>query len=76
MRLCANSCSFPGSEGESFTPGEDSVWFHPESHKDEGSNLMESRPSLAVTREPNLLDLSRQPVDGDLFESYTYTGAY
>ncbi|XP_044033057.1 polycystic kidney disease 1 like 1 [Siniperca chuatsi] len=61
-----------GVDGESFSPGDDSV-FHPAVHEDEGSNLVDSRPSVMI-QEPILLDLSRDPVDRDLFESYTYTG--
>ncbi|KAM3593069.1 uncharacterized protein V6R79_005557 [Siganus canaliculatus] len=59
-------------DGDTFSPGEDSV-FDPELREDEGSNLMGSRPSV-VTQEPNLLDLSRELVNRDLFESFTDTG--
>lgn len=44
-----------------------------ELHEDEGSNLVDSRPSV-VNREPVLLELSRELVDVGTFESYTYTG--
>lgn len=61
-----------GEDGEPFSPGE-----HPlpdqEEPQDEGSNLVVSRPSV-VTREPVLLDLSREPVEVGLFDSYTSTG--
>ncbi|XP_037613525.1 polycystic kidney disease 1 like 1 [Sebastes umbrosus] len=59
-------------DGESFSPGDDSA-FDPALHKDEGSNLVDSRPSVVI-QEPILLDLPRDPVDRGLFESYTYTG--
>ncbi|XP_045922035.1 polycystic kidney disease 1 like 1 [Micropterus dolomieu] len=59
-------------DGESLTPGDDSA-FHPALHEDEGSNLVDSRPSVMI-QEPILLDLTRDPVDRGLFESYTYTG--
>ncbi|XP_056869276.1 polycystic kidney disease 1 like 1-like [Takifugu flavidus] len=45
----------------------------PEEHEDEGSNLVDSRPSV-VFREPILLDLSRELVEAEVFDSYTYTG--
>lgn len=44
-----------------------------EEHVDEGSNLLDSRPSILI-REPVLLDLSRELVEARLFDSYTYTG--
>ncbi|XP_073344382.1 polycystin-1-like protein 1 [Pagrus major] len=61
-----------GVDGENLSPGDDSV-FDPSLHEDEGSNLVDSRPSV-VNQEPILLDLSRDLVDRGLFESYTYTG--
>ncbi|XP_070784659.1 polycystin-1-like protein 1 [Enoplosus armatus] len=61
-----------GVDGESFGPGDDSG-FDPAVHEDEGSNLVDSRPSVMI-QEPILLDLPRDPVDRGLFESYTYTG--
>ncbi|XP_035510575.1 polycystic kidney disease 1 like 1 [Morone saxatilis] len=61
-----------GVDGESFSQGDDSV-FHPASHEDEGSNLVDSRPPVG-TQEPILLDLPRDTVDRGLFESYSYTG--
>ncbi|XP_078019104.1 polycystin-1-like protein 1 [Epinephelus lanceolatus] len=61
-----------GVDGESYSPGNDSE-FDPASHEDEGSNLVDSRPSV-VMQEPIMLDLPRDPVDKGLFESYTYTG--
>ncbi|CAB1460970.1 unnamed protein product, partial [Pleuronectes platessa] len=53
-----------GLDGETFSPAE---------HESEGSNLVVSRPSVLI-QEPTLLDLPRDPVDGDVFKSYTYTG--
>ncbi|XP_034428977.1 polycystic kidney disease 1 like 1 [Hippoglossus hippoglossus] len=61
-----------GVDGETFSPGEDAV-FDPAEHESEGSNLVFSRPSVLI-QEPTLLDLPRDPVDGDVFKSYTYTG--
>nr|XP_020465285.1 polycystic kidney disease protein 1-like 1 [Monopterus albus] len=61
-----------GVDGETFSLGDDSV-FDPSVHKDEGSNLVDSKAS-SVIQEPTLLDLPRDPVDMGLFESYTYTG--
>ena len=74
MCVCVNPCIFPGVDGESFGPGEDSV-FDPAVHEDQGSNLVDSRPSVVI-QEPILLDLSRDLVDRGLFESYTYTGIF
>lgn len=45
----------------------------PELHEEQGSNLMDSKPSVVI-REPVLLELSRELVDVGTFESYTYTG--
>ncbi|XP_028289333.1 polycystic kidney disease 1 like 1 [Parambassis ranga] len=59
-----------GVDSEGFTAEDNS---DPELHEDEGSNLVELKPSQ-VTREPTLIDLPRDPVDRSLFESYTYTG--
>ncbi|KAM7390602.1 hypothetical protein PAMA_008670 [Pampus argenteus] len=61
-----------GVDDETFSPGDDSM-FDPASHVDEGSNLVDSRPSVVI-QEPTLLDLPRKLVDRGLFESYTYTG--
>ncbi|KAM9337218.1 polycystin-1-like protein 1 [Symphorus nematophorus] len=61
-----------GVDGESFHPGDDSV-FDPALHEEEGSNLVNSRPSVVI-QEPILLDLPRDLIERDLFESYTYTG--
>ncbi|XP_060950290.1 polycystin-1-like protein 1 [Limanda limanda] len=61
-----------GVDGETFSPGEDAV-FDPAEHESEGSNLVVSRPSVLI-QEPTLLDLPRDPVAGDVFKSYTYTG--
>ncbi|XP_044196392.1 polycystic kidney disease 1 like 1-like [Thunnus albacares] len=61
-----------GVDDDTFSPEDDSV-FDPASHVDEGSNLVDSRPSMVI-QEPTLLDLPRGPVDRALFESYTYTG--
>lgn len=71
-RLFVNPWIFSGVDGESVSPGEDSGP-DPELHEDGGSNLVDSRPSVAI-QEPILLDLSRDLVDTDLFESYTSTG--
>lgn len=60
-----------GEDHESLSP-EDLVP-DPEEHEDEGSNLVDSRPSV-VFREPILLDLSRELVEAEVFDSYTYTG--
>lgn len=60
-----------GEDGESFSP-EDLV-SDPEEHEDEGSNLVDSRPS-AVFQKPILLDLSRELLEAEVFDSYTYTG--
>ncbi|XP_047185896.1 polycystic kidney disease 1 like 1 isoform X3 [Scophthalmus maximus] len=59
-----------GVDGETLSPGADSVFDPAEG---EGSNLVVSRPSV-LTQEPTLLDLPRDSVDRDVFESYTYTG--
>nr|XP_046228097.1 polycystic kidney disease 1 like 1 [Scatophagus argus] len=61
-----------GGEADTFSPGDDSA-FDPALHEDVGSNLVDFRPSVVV-QEPILLDLSRDLVDRDLFESYTYAG--
>ncbi|KAI4806475.1 hypothetical protein KUCAC02_017300, partial [Chaenocephalus aceratus] len=61
-----------GVDGESFGPGDDSE-FDLASHGEEGSNLVDSGPSVGK-QEPTLLDVPRHPVDRGLFESYTYTG--
>lgn len=63
---------YSGVDGENLSPGDDSV-SEPSLHEDEGSDLVDSRPSV-VNQEPILLDLSRDLVDRGLFESYTYTG--
>lgn len=74
VRLCVNSHVFPGvnGPGDGHSPEDDSA-FDPALHEEEGSNLVDSRPSVLI-REPVLLDLSREPVDRGLFESYTFTG--
>uniref|UniRef100_A0A3B3YBB8 Polycystic kidney disease 1a n=1 Tax=Poecilia mexicana TaxID=48701 RepID=A0A3B3YBB8_9TELE len=41
--------------------------------KNEGSNLVDPKPSVAI-QEPTLLDFHRDAVEKGLFESYTYTG--
>ncbi|KAK5603956.1 hypothetical protein CRENBAI_025392, partial [Crenichthys baileyi] len=56
------------SDADSISPGDDSVTLN-----NEGSNLMDSKPS-AVILEPTLLDLHRDSVERGQFESYTYTG--
>ncbi|XP_059183422.1 polycystin-1-like protein 1 [Centropristis striata] len=61
-----------GVDGESFSPGDDTA-FDQALHEDEGSNLVDSRPSFVI-QEPILLDLPRDPIDRSLFEPYTYTG--
>nr|XP_019942839.1 PREDICTED: polycystic kidney disease protein 1-like 1 [Paralichthys olivaceus] len=61
-----------GVDGETLSAGEDAV-FDPAEHESEGSNLVVSGHSVLI-QEPTLLDLPRDPVDGDVFESYTYTG--
>ncbi|CAJ1082323.1 polycystic kidney disease 1 like 1 [Xyrichtys novacula] len=61
-----------GVDGETYSAG-DYEEFHPTFHEDEGSNLVDDRPSV-TTRDPVLLDLHRDPVDRSVFESYTYTG--
>lgn len=63
---------FPVEDGENFSVGDDSAL---DLHRDEGSNLVDARPSVMV-QEPTLLDLPRDPVDRWIFESYTYTGTY
>uniref|UniRef100_A0A8D3B804 Polycystic kidney disease protein 1-like 1 n=1 Tax=Scophthalmus maximus TaxID=52904 RepID=A0A8D3B804_SCOMX len=65
-----DSCVLSGVDGETLSPGADSVFDPAEG---EGSNLVVSRPSV-LTQEPTLLDLPRDSVDRDVFESYTYTG--
>uniref|UniRef100_A0A3P8U3P9 Polycystic kidney disease 1a n=1 Tax=Amphiprion percula TaxID=161767 RepID=A0A3P8U3P9_AMPPE len=60
------------TDGETFSPGDDSA-FDPATHQDEGSNLVDPKPSLVVQK-PSLLDLPRHPVDRGLFQSYAYTG--
>uniref|UniRef100_A0A3Q1IV35 Polycystic kidney disease 1b n=1 Tax=Anabas testudineus TaxID=64144 RepID=A0A3Q1IV35_ANATE len=61
-----------GVDGETFSLGEDSV-FGSTVHEDEGSNLVDPRPSAGI-QEQTLLDLPRDPVDRRLFQSYTFTG--
>lgn len=71
VRGCViDSCVLSGVDGETLSPGADSVFDPAEG---EGSNLVVSRPSV-LTQEPTLLDLPRDSVDRDVFESYTYTG--
>lgn len=67
-------CVSTGVDGESFSPGDDSV-FDPTAHKGEGSNLVVSLP-FHQTLHPTLLDLPRDLVHTALFESYTYTGIW
>ncbi|XP_019897257.2 polycystic kidney disease 1 like 1 [Esox lucius] len=63
-----------GVDGGSYgSSGGDSAPAIPESGEDEESNLMDSSPSLVVL-DPTLLDLPRELVQRELFESYTYTG--
>ncbi|XP_072306521.1 polycystin-1-like protein 1 [Eucyclogobius newberryi] len=57
-------------DGESFSLGEEP---EPGSHREEGSNLVNVRPHVAL-QEPTLLDLPRDLVPRSIFESYTYTG--
>lgn len=71
-RLYITLYVFSGVDGETFSPGDESM-FDPASHVNEGSNLVDTRPSVVI-QEPTLLDLSRDPVDKGLFESCTYTG--
>lgn len=59
-------------DGESFSPGDDSL-FDSALHEDQGSNLVDSRPSVVI-QQPILLDLPRDQVERGLFESYTDTG--
>lgn len=63
--------AFSGGDGKPGRTGEETS--DPEEHADEGSNLVDSRPSILI-REPVLLDLSRELVEARLFDSYTYTG--
>nr|XP_046146915.1 polycystic kidney disease 1 like 1 [Oncorhynchus gorbuscha] len=59
--------------GNSESSEGDSAPAVPGSAEDEGSNLMDSSPSLVVL-DPTLLDLPRELLEPELFESYTYTG--
>ncbi|KAM4719111.1 polycystin-1-like protein 1 [Anableps anableps] len=61
-----------GLGAEIFSPIDDSV-FDLTLLKNEGSNLVDPKPSLVI-QEPTLLDLRRDAVERGLFESYTYTG--
>uniref|UniRef100_A0A3Q2XGK1 Polycystin 1 like 1, transient receptor potential channel interacting n=1 Tax=Haplochromis burtoni TaxID=8153 RepID=A0A3Q2XGK1_HAPBU len=61
-----------GEDGESFSAGDVSM-FDMGLHKDEGSNLVDSKPFVAI-QAPTLLDLPRNPLNRGLFESFTYTG--
>nr|XP_015810828.2 polycystic kidney disease 1 like 1 [Nothobranchius furzeri] len=61
-----------GVNNEQSTPGEE-FEFAPALIPDEGSNLLDPKPS-AVIQKPTVLGLHRDAVDGVLFESYTYTG--
>lgn len=63
--------AFSGGDVEPVRAGEETS--DSEEHVDEGSNLVDSRPSVLI-REPVLLDLSRELVEAKLFDSYTYTG--
>ncbi|RVE58905.1 hypothetical protein OJAV_G00198750 [Oryzias javanicus] len=54
-------------------PPERDYFSHSSLHKDEGSNLVDPKPSLQIQK-PGLLDLHRDLVDKSLFESYTHTG--
>ncbi|KAE8279963.1 Polycystic kidney disease 1 like 1 Protein abecobe [Larimichthys crocea] len=57
-----------GVDGESFNPGDDSL-FDSALHEDQGSNLVDSRPSVVI-QQPILLDLPR---DQDLVYEYSIT---
>ncbi|CAB1340947.1 unnamed protein product, partial [Coregonus sp. 'balchen'] len=59
--------------GSSGSSEGDSAPAIPGSGEDEGSNLMDSSPSLVVL-DPTLLDLPRELLEQERFESYTYTG--
>uniref|UniRef100_A0A668TEH4 Polycystic kidney disease 1b n=1 Tax=Oreochromis aureus TaxID=47969 RepID=A0A668TEH4_OREAU len=61
-----------GEDGESFSAGDVSM-FDMGLHEDEGSNLVDSKPFVAI-QAPTLLDLPRNPLNRGLFESFTYTG--
>uniref|UniRef100_A0AAX7URA9 Polycystic kidney disease 1b n=1 Tax=Astatotilapia calliptera TaxID=8154 RepID=A0AAX7URA9_ASTCA len=61
-----------GEDGERFSAGDVSM-FDMGLHKDEGSNLVDSKPFVAI-QAPTLLDLPRNPLNRGLFESFTYTG--
>uniref|UniRef100_A0A674DR28 Polycystin 1 like 1, transient receptor potential channel interacting n=1 Tax=Salmo trutta TaxID=8032 RepID=A0A674DR28_SALTR len=63
----------PGVGGGSSESSEGDSAPVPGSSEDEGSNLMDSSPSLVVL-DPTLLDLPRELLEQELFESYTYTG--
>uniref|UniRef100_A0A3P8Y0M3 Polycystic kidney disease 1a n=1 Tax=Esox lucius TaxID=8010 RepID=A0A3P8Y0M3_ESOLU len=72
--VCPSVCVSSGVDGGSYgSSGGDSAPAIPESGEDEESNLMDSSPSLVVL-DPTLLDLPRELVQRELFESYTYTG--
>uniref|UniRef100_A0A087XIW0 Polycystic kidney disease 1a n=1 Tax=Poecilia formosa TaxID=48698 RepID=A0A087XIW0_POEFO len=70
------------SAGRSYgTKSTDTEIFSPIDHSEsdlmlltnEGSNLVDPKPSVAI-QEPTLLDFHRDAVEKGLFESYTYTG--
>uniref|UniRef100_I3KAI3 Polycystic kidney disease 1b n=1 Tax=Oreochromis niloticus TaxID=8128 RepID=I3KAI3_ORENI len=61
-----------GEDGESLSAGDVSM-FDMGLHEDEGSNLVDSKPFVAI-QAPTLLDLPRNPLNRGLFESFTYTG--
>ncbi|KAM9826956.1 LOW QUALITY PROTEIN: polycystin-1-like protein 1 [Neosynchiropus ocellatus] len=63
----------PGVDGEILIPGDD-LHFSLVSHDNEGSNLVDSSRA-AVIQKPTLLDLPRVPVDQQLLESFTHSGA-
>lgn len=72
-RLLSNeSLTLLGIDTERFSPIDNS-----ESDlmllNNEGSNLVDPKPSVAI-QEPTLLDFHRDAVETGLFESYTYTG--
>lgn len=73
--MCVLVCLSSGVGGGSSESSEGDSPPVPGSSEDEGSNLMDSSPSLVVL-DPTLLDLPRELLEQELFESYTYTGKH
>lgn len=74
MNVCIDLCICTSGDDETFTSSDYSV-FDPAFHEDKGSNLVNDRP-VVTARDLTLVDLPRDSVDPDVFETYTYTGTF